>query len=325
MYLLFFLAGVSTFIALQYRSSLQYIKERVQRLLVPLLTFVIFLFPALAYYYPTEMNQSEYNYFTQIWPMCLITSLRSPVTGGPNWAHMWFVGYLLLYSIVMLPLFLRIRRGGGKVVSHIRNLLLREHGTIFLAAIPIALTFAILSPIWPFFQNNLYTDWGYFTYNLTGFFFGFLIASDKNFDEVFNKYIWISLVLGIIFSVIKVSMQFYFPGFSTPSYSPGYMIYSLIAGVNTWSWIIFIMGLSKKALSFFNRFLNYFRKISYQLFIFHLVIIVITGNFITELKMGIAAEFIILCFASFMISLLCCELIKKNTVTRFMFGIKKST
>lgn len=321
MYLLFFVAGASTFIALQYRSPGQYLKERIRRLLVPMLTFVVFLFPALAYFYPSGFDLTRFNYFTEIWPHCLITSIYNPNIRGPNWAHMWFVGYLFLYSLVLLPVFLRIQRGKAEAVSQIKNLLTGGGGAIFLAAIPIALTFAVLSPIWPFFQNNLYTDWGYFAYNLTGFFFGFLIISDRRFDRVFDRYAWISLVLGIVFSAIKLTMEFQHPG-STPSYRPGYMLYSLIAGFNTWSWVIFIISLSRKTLSFSNRFLSYFNRISYPFYIFHLVVIVIAGHFITRLKMGITMEFVIICTASFVISMLCCELVKKSLVTRFMFGIK---
>ena len=45
MYLLLLVAGTSTFLSLRSRSPGQYAGERVKRLLIPLITFMIFLFP----------------------------------------------------------------------------------------------------------------------------------------------------------------------------------------------------------------------------------------------------------------------------------------
>jgi len=322
MFLLCLVAGTGTFMALRRRSPRQYIIERVKRLLVPLLTFMIFLFPLLGYFWPTDLDLSRFNYFTEFWPWCLTTTFYSEITGGPNWAHMWFVGYLFIYSLVLLPVFLRMRDGKSALTESAARLVARRWGAIFLAGIPISLTFSILAPIWPFFRNNLYTDWGYFTYNMTAFFFGFLIALDTRWAGAFERHAIVSLIFGIACSAAKIYMEYYLPSFSTPGYNPSYVIYSLIAGFNTWFWVVAVISIARRFLSFKNTFLAYFNRISYPFYVFHLVVISVAGYYITRMRLGIVAEFVIICAVSFVISVICCELVKRTRVTRFLFGIK---
>lgn len=322
MYLLFLVAGASTFLSLRRRSPGRYAVERVRRLLVPLLTFMAFLFPVLGYYWPTDIDLSHIDFLTQFWPFCLITTFRSPVTGGPNWGHMWFVGYLLIYSMILLPVLLRIRAGGSRPVESATAFLTGRGARIFLVGIPISLTFALLSPVWPFFRNNLYTDWGYFTYNLTAFFLGFLIAGDPRWVRAFERRAAAAFVLGAGLSAAKLYMQYRLPSFSTPAFTPPYALYSLIAGFNTWAWIVAVLGVMRGTRSLTNRFLAYFSRISYPLYIFHLVAISVIGHFITRMRYGIVTEFVLICAASFVASVVCCDLVTRTPVTRFLFGIK---
>ena len=322
MYLLFLVAGTSAYLSLSRRSPGLYIKERILRLLVPLFTFMVFLFPVLGYFWPPAQYAIGLGFLKQFWPWCLSTSFYSPITGGPNWGHMWFAGYLFIYSMVLLPAFLRMRAGKGPLGDSMTRFLTGRPGAIFLAGIPIALTFAVLSPIWPFFRNNLYSDWGYFAYNLTAFVFGFIIARDPEWMRAFKRHFVISLVLGIIFSAMKMYMAYNLPSFSTPAYNLNYTIYSLIAGFNTWFWVIAILSIAHRSLSFTNGFLRYFNRISYPMYIFHLVVISVAGYFITKMRLGIIAEFGLICAVTFVICVAVCELAKRTPVTRFLFGIK---
>ena len=320
MYLLLLVAGTSTFLSLSRRSPGQYIRERVMRLMIPLITFMVFLFPVLGYFWPPAQYAIGLSFLKQFWPWCLSTTFHSPISGGPNWGHMWFVGYLLIYSIVLLPLLLRVRSGKCRIVESVSDFLTGGTGRIFLVGILVALTYALLAPIWPFYRNNLYSDWGYFTYNMTAFFFGFILARDQRWMKSFERHTVAALVLGIVFSAAKMYMQY--SGLSIPAYDTRYALYSLIAGFNTWFWVIAVLSIAHRKLSFTNRFLAYFNRISYPFYIFHLVVISVAGHFITRIRLGTVAEFLVLCAAAFTISVICCELVKTNRVTRFLFGIK---
>ncbi len=322
MFLLFLVAGSATFMALRYRSPGQYIVERIKRLLIPLLTFMIFLFPVLGYFWPSVIDLSRIDFLTEFWPWCLSTSFYSSITGGPNWAHMWFVGYLFIYSMILLPVFIHIRAGKSRFVESATLFLTKRRGALFLVGVPVSLTFAILSPIWPFFRNNLYSDWGYFTYNMAAFVFGFFITGDRRWIRAFDRHAAASIVLGIVFSAAKLLMEYFAPSFSTPAFNLQYAIYSLTAGLNTWFWVVAVLSIARRTLSFTNGFLKYFNRISYPFYIFHLVVISVLGSFIKPAGLGIVAEFFLNCAASFVICVICCELVRRTRVTRFLFGLK---
>jgi hypothetical protein len=323
MFLLFLVAGTSTFMALRHRSSRQYVVERIKRLLIPLFTFVIFLFPVLGYFWPTDKDFSGINYLTQFWPWCLMTAFYSETTGGPNWAHLWFVGYLFIYSMILLPLFLHIRAGKMPFVESWSRFLTDRRGAIYIMGIPLFIAFAVLAPIWPFFRFNLYSDWGYFGYNMAAFYFGFIIARDPRWSLAFDRHAVISLFFAIVFSAAKLLMDLFSPSFSTPAFTPRYTFYSFVAGLNTWFWVVAVLSIARRSLSFTNRFLGYFNTISYPFYIFHLVAISVIGHYITLMRRGIVSEFITICVASFVTCLICCELAKRTPVTRFLFGIKE--
>ena len=322
MYLLFIVSGASTFLSLRRRPPGRYAVERVKRLLVPMLAFMVFLFPLMGFYWPSAIDLQGIHYLTQFWPWCLKTTFYSPVTHGPNWGHMWFAGYLFIYSMVLLPLFLRIRAGKSGWIRSVSGLLTSRRAAIFLVGVPIALIFGLLAPIWPFFRNNLYTDWGYFTYNLTAFFLGFLIMRDPRWIRAFERHASRAAILGIVLSAAKLYMQSDMPSYSTPAYTLEYAVYSLIAGFNTWAWVVAVLGVAGRTLSFTNRFLRWFSRISYPFYIFHLVAISVIGHFITKLRYGIVTEFVLISVLSFIASVACCELAKRTSVTRFLLGIK---
>ena len=149
-----------------------------------------------------------------------------------------------------------------------------------------------------------------------------MIALDTRWARALEKHAIASLILGIACSAAKIHMEYYLPSFSTPGYNPSYALYSLIAGFNTWFWVVVVISMARRALSFTNRFLRYFNRISYPFYIFHLVVIPVVGHFIKQARLGIVAEFAIICAASYAICIICCELAKRTPVTRFIFGIK---
>ena len=224
--------------------------------------------------------------------------------------------------MILLPVFLHIRSGQNRFVESATLFLTKRRGAVFLVGIPISLTFAILSPIWPFFRNNLYSDWGYFAYNMTAFVFGFIIAGDRRWIRAFDRHAAASIVLGIAFSTAKLLMEYFAPPFSTPAFNLQYALYSLIAGLNTWFWVVAVLSIARRTLSFKNGFLKYFNRISYPFYIFHLVVISVLGSFIKPAGLGIVAEFALNCAASFVICVICCELVKRTRVTSFLFGLK---
>ncbi len=332
--LLFLISGMSSFYALDFRSARAYVQERLKRLLVPLVFFMLVGYPLVVYFFPiVEGEKSLSHYLFHFWPYCLKTIHRSPVRwttlynhfqgAGPRFAHLWFLAYLLIFSLIALPLFLYLRKQVGHELTSKLATFFNKKGAIFLLGVPFVVIIATLTVRWPLFQNNLYTDWAFFCYNLTAFVFGFLICLDERFWQAIDGHFRISLLCGVVCFLLVLAMRLGMPTFSTPAYSPRYMLYATLFGFNTWFWILTMLGLARRFLSGTNSFLKYFSQASYPFYIIHLVPMPIIGYYVVRWRTGVLPEFLILTILSFVATLGSYELIVKRTkVTRFLFGMK---
>jgi len=325
--LLFFIAGASACLSLSRRSPGVFVRERARRLFVPLMFFMLVCYPVLLYFWPGVCeNKSLSDYIVRFWPNCLATIHHSRMPGRapmPGWAHLWFVAYLLIFSLITLPLFISLRRQGesglaGKYVSFFT-----KRGAILLLAVPLIAINIILAPKWPMAQLNLYDDWTYFCYDLTVFIYGYVICLHESLWQAVYRHLRISLLLAIVSTMFVLVMRFEMPAFSRPAYTPRYMLYSVFLGLHTWCWILALLALARKFLSGTNRFLKYAGRASYPFYILNFLLIVVIGHFVVQWHMGMVAEFAALSFLSFTVILASYELIVKRTrVTRFLFGMK---
>lgn len=227
--LLFFIAGVSACVSLTVRSPKTFIKERVKRLLVPLIFFMIVCFPVLLYFWPGICeSKSLSDYLGRFWPRCIMTLHDCRIPGrdpAPGWAHLWFVAYLLLYSFIALPLFLHLRRREDSGLADKFLPLCKKKGGILLMGIPLIVINMALTPKWPMGQVNLYTDWAYFCYNLTVFVYGYIICLHDTLWETIDQHLKISLPLAFISTALVLLMRVKKPEFSTEAYTLKYMLY----------------------------------------------------------------------------------------------------
>ncbi|HCO93003.1 MAG TPA: hypothetical protein DIU00_03480 [Phycisphaerales bacterium] len=325
--LLFFIAGASACISLSHRSPGAFVRERARRLFVPLMFFMLVCYPVLLYFWPDVCdNKSLSDYIIRFWPHCLATIHRSRMPGRipmPGWAHLWFVGYLLIFSLISLPLFICLNRQGesgmvGKYVSFFT-----KRGTILLLAVPLIAINIILAPKWPMAQLNLYNDWTYFCYDLTVFLYGYIICLHERLWKAVDRHLRISLPLAIISTVIVLVMRFEMPAFSRPSYTSRYMLYSVFLGLHTWCCVLAVLALARRFGVRTNRFLKYAGPASYPFYILHFVLMLVIGYYVVQRRLGLTAEFAALSALTFAATLVSYELVVKRTrVTRFLFGMK---
>ena len=95
--LFFFVSGASSAYSLRIRTGRQYRKERIARLLIPLIFGIVLIIPPQSYFENLQkVNFSgsflEYypHFFDGIYP-----------SGNMHWGHLWFLFYLFVFSIVI--------------------------------------------------------------------------------------------------------------------------------------------------------------------------------------------------------------------------------
>jgi glucan biosynthesis protein C len=159
--LLFLLAGWSLVPSLQRRSPAAIMRERRQRLLVPLGFGIVALMPLLAYVEARHHGETDAAFLDYL--PTFFTSLDEF-----TWMHLWFLAYLFVFTWLYLPALRRVHERDWTVERV-------PAWALYAAIVPLAAVQIGLRGRWPGYQN-LYDDWANFSYYSLFFVAGFLLA-----------------------------------------------------------------------------------------------------------------------------------------------------
>lgn len=315
--LLFLLSGMGTAFALGFRTAQQYVKERVYRLLIPLIFGMLVLVPLQVYY--DRLNKLSFQgSYLKFYPVYFEQAYSHK---DVDWHHLWFLGYLFIFSVLALPLFLYLKQEAGQRFTTRLACLCQRSGAIFLFAIPLAITEVTLRAKWPGSHNPLH-DWANFICFLAFFIYGYFLVSDVRFESTINKHGTISLILAIALTSI-----IFIWGANSPNpaydYSPGYILYQIIHSLNSWFWIVAILSLGKKYLNVKTKVLRYANEAVLPFYIVHQTAIILIGFYVVKWNTSIMVKFLIISTTSLLMTIALYDLlIKRTKVTRFLFGMK---
>ncbi len=145
--ILFLVAGAGSYFALGFLTSRQFVKERFKRIVIPLIVGTFLVVPIQIYYWQF-LGRAYPKSFLQFYQTILYLLVYHGYFGHGReslyWAHLWFLAYLFVFSLVALPLFLYLRRGKGQLLIPKLAGFLEKPGAIFLLAIPLVLAKALL-------------------------------------------------------------------------------------------------------------------------------------------------------------------------------------
>jgi glucan biosynthesis protein C len=311
--LLFLLAGASTWFALSFRSGGQYAKERVTRLLIPLIFGLLVIVPPQSYFGllgNTGFSGSYLDWYPNYFSINF-ADIDGYFLGGFALGHLWFILFLFIFSLVALPLFLYlIRRDSGKRLTNLLASFFSLPGTILLLGL---LLYGIARLI-DFYPNPLYF--------ITYFILGFLLIGDVRYEKAIDRHKLIALILGpILYLFFGYFLVVGFPQ-NLPSWSIEIIrVYN--EGIAPWLFVIAFLGYGRKYLSYSNKFLKYTGEASYPVYILHQTVIVIIGFYVVQWSAGVLPKYVTILVASVVVSFVIYDLlIKRTNVTRFLFGMR---
>ncbi|SED22572.1 Peptidoglycan/LPS O-acetylase OafA/YrhL, contains acyltransferase and SGNH-hydrolase domains [Tenacibaculum sp. MAR_2009_124] len=314
--ILFVISGMGTYYALQNKTGTQFTLERIKRLGLPLIFGMICIISPQIYFERLDKNEFNGNYF-DFWPSQLFNGIYPE--GNFSWHHLWFLPYLLVFSIILTPLFLYLKNHpNNKFISWIKRITIKPAGLYFFI-IPLYLIEAFIEPFFPV-THNLINDWFTFINYITLFFFGFLLISIQNtFWNTTVKYRNYFLITGILsFSIML---------FITHQYKDSiirHFIEAFLKVMNLWSWILALFGFSAKHLNRKSTILNYANEAVYPFYILHQTIMIVIAYYLIELDWSLALKSSIMIIGTFVISWFFYEfLIRRRKYIRPLFGLKK--
>jgi peptidoglycan/LPS O-acetylase OafA/YrhL len=101
------------------------------------------------------------------------------------------------------------------------------------------------------------------------------------------------------------------------------VLYHTVYDISRWSWIVFVLSLGAKYLSFNNKVLAYSGEAVLPFYILHHTIIVCVGWFVIRWNMGILPKYLIIVVTSFALIMVVYELlVKPFNGVRFLFGMR---
>ena len=323
LHILFVISGMGTFFALQKRSAGLFAWERIKRLFLPLLFGMLVIVPPQVYFERLDKGQFIGDYFDYWTRVALIGEYP---TGNLSWHHLWFLPYLLTFSLILIPLFIYLRNEldseiennkSNRFLNFISKLFSSKY-KIYYFVIPLYLLEGFLDPFFPV-THGFFED--YFTLANFGcyFFFGFLmmlkqeefwnnVKTNKNFYSKIGIFCISMLYLRLIF------------------FEDGYVVHFTEAAfsvINTWSWILAIFGFATTYLQKSSKLLTYCNEAVYPFYILHQTITVALGYYLMDSPLNLVSKFSLMVMGTFGIAFVIYELLIRHwKLTRLLFGIK---
>ncbi len=314
--LFFSLAGASVWFALQHRSPGAFSRERLLRLFVPLIFGMLIVVPPQVY--TQRIFDGDFNGSFLAWyPNTFIGTYSgdNPASGNLSWHHLWFLAYLFVFSLILLPLFWYFGRETRKSLIDRIAWFMEKPGVVFLPVVPLIVINVTLRPIYGWGNQNLINDWANFLFYSAIFFYGFLLVSDGRILEVVRRNMLAALAAAVAFTAgIKLIET---GTLSLPEFA--YMTFNAIA---CWCWLLAIIGIGSRLLNFTNRVLRYASGAVLPVYVLHQTIIVTLGFYIIRWDTGVAPKYFSVVAAALVGSLAIYEAARRTNVTRFLFGMR---
>jgi glucan biosynthesis protein C len=302
--LFFVLAGWSLHASLASRPSSVVLRERVRRIFVPFLFGCLTWCAGLGYIEKVLMPHQPLS-FLEFLPK-FYTSLNYF-----TWGHLWFLIYLFVFTLLYFPLWQRLTRTSRQLVG-------AKAWHLYLPLPALILLQLVLRIWWPGYQN-LYNDWGNFTYYSLMMFFGFLLSRYRALEEAVRRERKRAAVIGIVASTLLIWTY----SQRTWSGEVRHLTYYTFGTLAGYALLVALLGYGFTLLNFRNRALDYLAESTLPVYILHQGGIVFLGYIIIHMDAGIARKFALLLPASLTVTLATYHfLVRPFRITRFLFGMK---
>jgi hypothetical protein len=350
--LLFLIAGLAIWYSLRKRTVGQFALERTRRLAVPLIVGTLLLVPPMVYY-GQKFDPTYQETFLQFLPRFFNVqfSLDFPrfLTGAPpdelfTIAHLWFLEYLFVFTLVLLPLWLYLRRPAGKRLVERFVDFCTLPWAIYLLALPIAIIEAALG-------TEFAGGWNRYAY-IPFLIYGLLMAADGRLGRAFHRHRRSALILGLV-ALLAYYAGNYMLGPSVQfddqtQYDLPNVLFRALKGVTGWFWVVLIMGLavgmgrkqSKGGTEFghepvpdpsvpqhkpslMDRVAAYAGEFQLPFYVLHMTPIVIIAFYVVQWEVNALVKYLVIVLATLGVTLLLYDIaVRRTWLTRFLFGMR---
>jgi glucan biosynthesis protein C len=232
--------------------------------------------------------------------------------------HLWYLFFLFLYGLICYRLFIWFGGSGREILNRITTFFAIP-GLIYLwFSIPLLIMKALIPQA---VLNVGSGGWG-FLYYLWFLIAGFMIVSSDRLLQHIKDQRWISLLLGVVLSVLYLYQLFSLSRVVFPAWINDW-IYTLLSFFSAWCWVFAILGFGMRFLAFDRPFLRYANEGVLPFFILHQTVLLGIGYFVMSWEIHDALKWAIVLTSSFIVIItIYTLLVRKLELFRFLFGMK---
>lgn len=317
--LIFMVSGGAIMLALGNRMAGAFALDRVRRLLLPLAFGMAVLIPPQVY-----LERVHSGRFTgSFWQWLPEAYSGVYPAGNLSWHHLWFVAYVLVFTFVLLPLFLWLRTTAGQTAQAAAARVMSRYGLQWLMALPLAASILWLVPI-SRNTNGLTGDWYGLAYYGTFLIYGAFIFGSPAMLAALNHQRWSSLGVGI--AAYATLYAVYFKGVILPVIAPADRpIYAVLAAANTLAWLFAAIGFANRYLTMRPKFLAHATEAVYPVYMLHQTVTVIAVYWLLSFAVPPVVGFLSAAFLTFAVTAaLYAGVVRPVPFLRPLFGLKSA-
>jgi len=257
------------------------------------------LVPVQTYFAEVFHNGYKGNYFEQYILFFTKPTDLTGYHGGFTPAHLWFILYLFVISLIALP---------------VMNMYQKSTKRLQAQKIPFP-AIMLLFFIPGFSQVILDIDGKSVGEYLAFFFIGYFVISNDTVQEKIQRYRFVPLCLAVICVIVFLSYG--------DAISNNIILIEILYFTYAWSVILALLGFGKRHLNHRTRATAYLARASFPVYVIHQQWIVVTAYFAIMWIQSVPLQILTIIFASVILTYLTYEAFRRTAATRFMFGITK--
>jgi hypothetical protein len=233
--------------------------------------------------------------------------------------HLWYLEDLFLFTLVLLPLFLALKRPFGRRMTELLSQVSIRPGGIYLWALPFALLLIAVDPLGVLREAPPEDILRLVVYPPL-LVYGYLMISSSPVQEAIVRGRRVSLALALVLTLASPFVAGWVEEGPNPVVFAMVMV---LVSVLSWSSLLAIFGYGMRYLNANHPWLSQAREAVLPFYILHQPVLLILGSFVIPLPLSILAKWLLITPAAFAISLAVYEYgVRRWNPLRRLFGLK---
>jgi glucans biosynthesis protein C len=304
----FVMAGFFALLVYEKKGKREFISSRMKRIFLPLVFGWFILFPLIniAAGFTRQVSTAGVAEALRLgWEKMLLAPWGlSPI-------HLWFLYFLVIFYLLMLPL-LKLPDALKETVNDVfRKLVLRRERAILFSVPTIALLLMMQTGTFDtpkrFIPVNLAVLFSYFYF----FVFGWLLYKNRDLLNSLKRDAWPQFVLSLLFFAVHFYYVDMMQDFEKVTVGRG-LVASACGGAACWLSLFAFSGLALRYFDKPNPVISYMSESSYFIFLAHLPLVIIATGLLSPLPWPGLLKCLIVIVTTYTLLLICYHYLVRN-------------